>query len=75
MANLLKKDLDKLDINGFLVKSMGKWLTVTGIFMTDKETNDFCEKNKDHGVVACFGPIIITANLYDIGQNVTIKEK
>lgn len=72
MTNLLKKGNN--EVHGFLVKTMGKWLKVTGLFLTNDDANDFCKKNKDHGVVACFEPIIITANLYDTGRCVTVKE-
>ena len=69
--NLLKKPDN--DINGVLVQTMGKWLTVTGMFLNDDDTNKYLATHKDEGVVACFGSVVITANLYDVGQNVTVK--
>ena len=49
------------------VRSMGKDLKVTGIFTDDDNANDFCRKNRDHGIVADFGEYIFTAFLYDHG--------
>tara|TARA_R110000772_G_scaffold262220_1_gene381192 strand:+ start:398 stop:709 length:312 start_codon:yes stop_codon:yes gene_type:complete len=75
-GNLLKTcDPHKTNhISQFILKSMGKWLKVTGIFTSDEDANKWLENNKDNGVIACFDNIVITAHMYDKGQNVTIKE-
>lgn len=70
--NLLKK-CDN-NINKVLVRTMGKWLQITGMFDNDDKTNKYLSTHNDEGVVACFGHIVITANLHDQGQNVTVKE-
>lgn len=49
------------------VRSMGKWLRVTACFPTDEAANTFMARNRDHGVVACFGEVVLLANLYDRG--------
>ena len=49
------------------VRSMGKALKVTAIFLTDKAANLYMEKNRDEGVVAQFGHYILIANCYDHG--------
>jgi len=74
-GNLLNIDnIDTNHINQFIVKSMGKWLKVTGVFASDYAANEWTSKNKDQGVVANFGPFVITAHMYDKGQNVKVKE-
>ena len=49
------------------VRSMGKLLRVTAIFTSDDDANAYMAK-KDEGVVACFGPYILLANMYDKGE-------
>lgn len=49
------------------VRSMGKALRVTGMFVSDDEANDWLKTHEGHGVVAMFGPIVLTANMYDRG--------
>jgi hypothetical protein len=46
---------------------MGKFLKITAIFHTDKAANAYLETHKDEGVVACFGDMVLIANLYDRG--------
>ena len=52
------------------VRSMGKALRVVAIFRTDDEANAFMEKNRDTGVVAVFGDLVLVANLYDKGVKI-----
>lgn len=51
------------------VQTMGKQLRVTALFASDDEANDYMERHRDEGVVACFGPFVILANLYDKGED------
>ena len=44
--------------------SMGKKFQVTGIFQSDDEANDHCQKNRDVGVIAVAGGFIFVARLY-----------
>ena len=55
------------------VRSMGKALKVTAIFTGVDECNQYCEKNRDEGLVAEFGKYLFVANLYD--QGTKIKEE
>ena len=49
------------------VRSMGKLLRVTAMF-TDTDKANAYMAGADEGVVACFGPYILLANLYDKGE-------
>jgi hypothetical protein len=49
-------------------RSMGKSFKVTAMFDNTEETNEWLAKNRDHGVIACFGPFVIVANIYDAGK-------
>ena len=46
------------------IYSMGKRFRVTGIFASDPDANDHCERHTDDGVIAVMGPFIFTAGLY-----------
>ena len=54
------------------VRSMGKALRVTAVFTSDDEANAYMHKNKNEGVIACFGNLVLLANIYDKG--VTIND-
>jgi hypothetical protein len=45
--------------------SMGKQFRVRAIADTDDEINKFMETHRDTGLIACFGPLNIAANLYE----------
>ncbi|RWR30449.1 hypothetical protein D2T29_12315 [Sinirhodobacter populi] len=53
------------------IRSMGRALRVTGMFLTDEGANDWIAKRgkagEDHGVVACLGPLVLCAELHDRG--------
>lgn len=53
------------------IRSMGRALRVTGVFLTDAEANDWIAKRdkagERHGVVACLGSIVLCAELHDRG--------
>lgn len=59
----------KLDLKRQMlyVRSMGKLLQVTALFITEDSCNTWLAANRDHGVVAVFGPFILVAGLYDKG--------
>lgn len=61
----------KDDTEFLYVRSMGKLLRVTAVFTSDQEANSFMAKNNSQGIVACFGPYILLANVYDTGLQVT----
>lgn len=51
------------------IYSMGKKMRVTAITDNDKEANAHMEKTGvREGVIACFGPFVFMANLYDRGE-------
>ena len=52
------------------VRSMGKALRVTAIFTNDAEANAYMAANRDEGVVAEFGTLILLANVYDKGEKI-----
>lgn len=56
------------------VRSMGKALRVTGAFLTDDEANAWIaareRRGERHGVVACAGPLVLTAALDDSGVRI-----
>jgi len=50
------------------VRSMGKVIEVTAIFSDDANANAHMAKpNNNDGVVACWGPLVILADMYDKG--------
>ena len=49
------------------IRSMGKALKVTAIFLDDDSANAYMAKNKDEGVVSVIGQFIFLANVYDHG--------
>lgn len=63
MTNLLKKQMG--GVNALYAKSMGKYFQVMGLFLNDEDANAFTERNKDTGVIACYGNIIVVADLYE----------
>ena len=53
------------------IRSMGKALKVTGVFLNDEDANRFCdEQSEKHGVVACPGFLILTAKMHDHGTKI-----
>lgn len=52
------------------IRSMGKALRVTAMFLSDDEANAYMAKNKDEGVVAVFEGRVYLANLYDKGVKI-----
>jgi len=46
------------------IYSMGKRFRVRAIANTDAESNDFMEGHRDTGLIACFGPFNVIADLY-----------
>lgn len=46
------------------VFSMGKRFMVRVIADNDAEANTYMERHPDTGLIACFGPLCIVANLY-----------
>lgn len=58
------------------IRSMGRAMQVSGVFLNDEDANHFCSKDRDgyrHGVVACPGSLILTAKLQ--GTKFEIKER
>lgn len=53
--------------------SMGKKFRLTAIFQSVDETNDYCRKNRDVGVIAVAGGFIFVACLYE-GEPITEPE-
>lgn len=51
------------------IRSMGKNIRVVAIADNDDEANKFMERNRDTGVIACFGPLVFIAELNDRGQS------
>jgi hypothetical protein len=71
MPARLEDDMKLIPNTEFLyVRSMGKLLRVTAIFNNDTDANKFMAKNDGQSVVACFGPYILLANVYDTGLQV-----
>lgn len=60
----------KTETEFLYVRSMGKLLRVTAMFDNDADANKFMAKNDGHSVVACFGPYVLLANVYDTGLQV-----
>jgi hypothetical protein len=56
------------DTQHVYVKTMGKFLKITGIFPDDDSTNAWLKNNPGHGVVASFGDIAVVAWLHDMGE-------
>ncbi len=56
------------------VRSMGKLLAVTAIFISDEDANAYCERHNDEGVVAQGGGLVFTANLYDRGTHAELPQ-
>ena len=52
------------------IRSMGKALRVTAMFLNDDEANDYMAKNPDEGVVAEFDGRVYLANLRDKGVKI-----
>lgn len=44
--------------------SMGKRFRVRAIATSDDEANEFMESHRDTGLIACFGPFNVIADLY-----------
>ena len=64
---------NQLGFEVLYIRSMGKALTVTGVFLNDEDANRFIESQKErHGVVACPGSLVMTAKIHDHG--IKIKE-
>jgi len=53
------------------VRSMGKILRITAVFMTDEDANAYMARNKDEAVIAVFGSMVLLANVHDRGIKVT----
>ena len=53
------------------VRSMGKLLRVTAVFHDEDEANKYMEKHADEGLVACFAPYFLIANVYDKGEEIS----
>lgn len=47
------------------IRSMGKHFRIRAIADSDAEANDYCAKHRDTGVIACMGPLIFIADLYE----------
>lgn len=47
------------------IRSMGKHFRIRAIADTDDEANEFCLKHRDTGVIACLGPLIFIADIYE----------
>ena len=47
-----------------MVRSMGRTFRVTAIFDNDDEANKYMEQHTDQAVIACFGPLVIIAQVY-----------
>ena len=52
------------------VRSMGKILRITAVFMTDEDANAYMARNKDEAVIAVFGSMVLLANVHDRGIKV-----
>lgn len=49
------------------VRSMGKALRVTAIFLTDAQANAYMATHDDQACVAVFGGLVLLASKYDPG--------
>lgn len=47
------------------ITSMGKRFRVRAVATTDDEANTFMETHPDTAVIACLGPFIFIANVYE----------
>jgi hypothetical protein len=58
------------------VYSMGKRFRVRAMTTDEDLSNAYMEKHRDTGLIACFGPFQIIANLYDgVTDNRPEKER
>jgi hypothetical protein len=55
--------------------SMGKRFRVRAISDNDDESNAFMERNSDTGLIACFGPFNVIANLYAGEKDETFADR
>jgi hypothetical protein len=63
---MLTKVPDLIDL---YVRSMGKRLRVTAIADNDDEANAHMATTDD-AVIACVGPLVLMANMYDKGEKI-----